>query len=116
MSEFKGTPGPWTAYASQDDRCFYIAQQDGAPFTPDYSDVCGLTCNTWSGERHNVQAANARLIAAAPELLEALVMVRDADDDSGKDGFRRIPGAARSKIDRAIAKALNTDTKGEGHE
>ncbi len=63
-----------------------------------------------------VEAANMHLVAAAPDLLEALVMVRDADDDSGKDGLPRIPGAARSKIDRAIAKALNTDTKGEGHE
>ena len=56
------------------------------------------------------EAANMHLVSAAPELLEALVMVRDADDDSGKDGLPRIPGAARSKIDRAIAKALNTDT------
>ena len=49
--------------------------------------------------------ANARLIAAAPDLLEALVMVRDADEDCKRDGLPTIPPAARAKIDAAIAKA-----------
>ena len=49
--------------------------------------------------------ANARLIAAAPALLEALVMVRDADDDCARDGLPTIPPAARARIDAAIAKA-----------
>lgn len=72
MSELKATPGPWTVYPDVDGNFFYVAQQDGAPYTPDYSDVCGLSCQTWSGERFNVQQANAHLIAAAPELYEAL--------------------------------------------
>jgi hypothetical protein len=49
--------------------------------------------------------ANARLIAAAPDLLAALVMVRDADEDCHRDGLPTIPGPARGKIDAAIAKA-----------
>lgn len=49
--------------------------------------------------------ANARLIAAAPELLEALTMVRDADDNHKLDGLPIIPLAARAKIGAAIAKA-----------
>lgn len=107
MSEFKGTPGPWVACESRDDRCFYIAQKDGAPFTPDYSDVCGLTCNTWSGERHTVQAANAHLIAAAPELLEALDdLLRDSIEPLDSDTTSHF----REKARAAIAKALNTDT------
>ncbi len=48
---------------------------------------------------------NARLIAAAPELLEALEMVRDADNDCHLDGLPTIPSIARAKIDAAIAKA-----------
>lgn len=50
-------------------------------------------------------AADARLIAAAPDLLEALKMVRDADDDCKRDGLQTIPPAARATIDAAIAKA-----------
>lgn len=71
MNEKNWTPGPWVAYENAGDKCFYVAQQDGAPYTPDYSDVCGLECRTWSGERTIVQRANAHLIAAAPELLAA---------------------------------------------
>lgn len=43
--------------------------------------------------------------AAAPELLAALVMVRDADDDCRRDGLPTIPLSARARIDAAIAKA-----------
>jgi len=71
-NETKWTPGPWVAYENAEDKCFYVAQQDGAPYTPDYSDVCGLECRTWSGERPIVQRANAHLIAAAPEIYGAL--------------------------------------------
>ena len=47
----------------------------------------------------------SRLIAAAPDMLEALVMIRDADEDCRKDGLPTLPPLARFKIDRALAKA-----------
>lgn len=47
----------------------------------------------------------AILIAAAPDLLAALEMVRDADEDCKTDALRRIPEMARQAIDAAIAKA-----------
>jgi hypothetical protein len=56
---------------------------------------------TCAGQRD----ANARLISAAPSLLEALEMVRDADEDCKKDGLPTIPVLARKKIDAAISKA-----------
>lgn len=81
-NETRWTPGPWIAYPNQDENLFYIAQQDGAPYTPGYSDVCGLSCHTWDGERFTVQQANAHLIAAAPELFEALEeMLAECEDD-----------------------------------
>lgn len=49
--------------------------------------------------------ANAYILTAAPELYEALEMVRDADEDCKRDGLQTIPPAARMKIDRALAKA-----------
>ena len=52
-------------------------------------------------------AASERDIAEAQrgDLLEALVMVRDADNDCRADGLPTMPQAARAKINAAIAKA-----------
>lgn len=70
----KHTPGPWKYWSDNGygDTRFYIAQEDGAPYTSGYSDVATLIAETVSGEKKAVQEANARLIAAAPDLLEAL--------------------------------------------
>ena len=57
----------------------------------------------------DIDHPDARLIAAAPELLEALVMVRDADNDCYGDGLPTIPAAARKAIDEAIAKATGAE-------
>jgi len=67
------TPGPWTFSqgAEYGDFRFYVAQADGAPYTPHYSDVATLIAETVNDERKSIQEANARLIAAAPDLLEA---------------------------------------------
>lgn len=46
--------------------------------------------------------ANATLFAAARDLLAALIMVRDADDDAIRDGLPRIPPLPRACIDAAI--------------
>lgn len=72
MEEFKGTPGPWrfdenTTFSGEP--IFYIAQEYGAKFTPNYSDV-SQTC---SGEFKHIQKANAQLIAESPSLLKALM-------------------------------------------
>lgn len=49
--------------------------------------------------RHYSEAVHlARLLAMAPDMLEVLEMVRDADDDNGK----RLPSLARAKIDAII--------------
>ncbi|MXF49648.1 hypothetical protein GR294_24460 [Raoultella sp. Lac2] len=76
MQEFKGTPGPWRfdeQEALSGGPVFYIAQDDNAKYTPNYSDV-SQTC---SGEIKHIQKANAQLIAAAPNLLEELQKLRE---------------------------------------
>jgi hypothetical protein len=45
------------------------------------------------------------LIKAAPDLLAALEMIRDADDDCKADGLFTIPAPTRAAIDAAIANA-----------
>ena len=74
MTDTKFTPGPWRAdkLESFGHPVWHISQEDGAPYTPNYSDVC-MTC---PGEKTAVQIANAHLIAAAPELYEALERCR----------------------------------------
>lgn len=62
------TPGPW-CYAKCEElgsTHFYIAQKEGAEYTPNYSDVAFSTC---PGEYVDIQEANARLIVVAPKLL-----------------------------------------------
>lgn len=49
--------------------------------------------------------ANAHLMKASPLLLQALEMVRDADDDCRRDGMPTIPVQPRAVIDAAIAAA-----------
>lgn len=83
------TPGPWAVGL----------REDQTIFTENLLRVATVECprKEWK--------ANARLIAAAPDLLEALEMVRDADNDRAADKMETIPDVARAKIDRAIAKA-----------
>ena len=54
--------------------------------------------------REQVQA-NARLIAAAPELLHVAHMVYDAEMDWRSEGHQSIPDSALATIRAAIAKA-----------
>lgn len=46
-----------------------------------------------------------RLHSVNSDLLGALEMVRDADEDCKRDGLQTIPSMARHRIDAAIAKA-----------
>ena len=76
-NETKFTPGPWTANESESvlgGNMLYISQDEGAPYTEYYSDVC----QTHEGEDLDVQKANARLIAAAPEMYNKLKSLADS--------------------------------------
>lgn len=91
------TPGPWAIdwNVSRID----VFSADAATL------VATIRRSTLSAGIDDVAKANARLLVAAPDLLEALVMVRDADDDCRADGLPTMPQAARAKINAAIAKA-----------
>ncbi len=113
----KHTPGPWTA--QKDIRSQNLGKR---PWNPDDPDTCDwavygpnlriacLEC-AMDGRTENEQAGNARLIAAAPELLEALKCIVYADDsqvplsaDNLAQRCHMTLGAAERAI-AAIAKA-----------
>ena len=88
MKEFKGTKGPWYG------KDVVICNQDYARLQLGF-------LNTSSEERRSVGMANALLIAAAPDLLEALqeVLYELSTAREVHDGTIR-------QADAAIAKAL----------
>ncbi|HBN5384579.1 TPA: hypothetical protein MDG15_000070 [Citrobacter freundii] len=106
MSEFKGTPGPWrfdenTTFSG--DPIFYVSQDENAKYTPNYSDVSQTCC----GENKDIQKANAHLIAAAPELLEALQDFMAESSGNAKSCGHDFECICRfDKSRAAIAKAL----------
>lgn len=112
----KHTPGPWTfsRWDQWGDTRFYVAQAEGAPYTPNYSDAATLIAETISTERVQIQEANASLIAAAPDLLNALSECRNAilggtlvePYDSRGAGYEQTFGLAfLDRLNSTIAKA-----------
>ena len=90
MSEAKHTPGPWLA--------------DGASVYEERDDF-SVICNFWSSSLPEWEA-NARLIAAAPDLLEALEqLVIEYDDVELADAEPSSLTAAFNAARAAIAKA-----------
>lgn len=96
MSEFKGTPGPWNII--RDNRSGEIVSI-GPAYSEEYAGTCWI----------EVSQANDNLIAAAPDLLEALIpttklemWTESADDD---ELVIMSVGTVR-KMRAAVAKAL----------
>jgi hypothetical protein len=97
------TPGPWVASDRTDGHEIYAAKWPGRP-------ICHAS-SYWQGEgpRRDEREANARLIAAAPELYEAVAdMIRLAD--MGLEESLREPQdsgnyAAYNRAKAALAKA-----------
>jgi hypothetical protein len=121
MSEIKHTPGPWGYIPSTENHGPYVVGPHGGDVCDCYAMTYPLApsvCNggtskpvPFCGEQAD---ANARLIAAAPELLEALMRARvfilsEYEDEESKalDGevVSRDARPIWNKIHAAIAKA-----------
>lgn len=91
----KHTPGPW------------IAHEDAIFQEKPHGEVSPLICDTINGRKFTGEerGANARLIAAAPELLDALqsLLARVSSDIIANQCWHEEQRAARA----AIAKATN---------
>lgn len=89
------TPGPWTVKLTGMRGSFHIPEaQKHEAKAADVDDVDGYT----------VSSANARLIAAAPELLEALRYVMEDEIN----GIPRASSSCRRVVAAAIAKATGS--------
>ena len=101
MSGGKHTPGPW--YVSQ-----VCLTNGGRPITTEDGRICTVDCQTpfkrgegWQSEC-DVREANARLIAAAPDLLDLakayekweadVILSNDAWEPNGTAEFPRLTG------------------------
>ncbi|EMH9206351.1 TPA: hypothetical protein ACTYTR_003827 [Klebsiella michiganensis] len=87
MQEFKGTPGPWHV---SNEGCMLIRDDAGLSIVAKY---VGYT-------NDEEELANARLISAAPELLEALLLIMGGDFYMPKESA----DVARLAIAKALGK------------
>jgi len=91
------TPGPWTI----DREHFSI---NHPPQTDNPNECCLIA--SYGRKRDWAHEANARLIAAAPELLEACRAIALLNEGQGRVNMCEVAGQARA----AIAKATGADS------
>jgi hypothetical protein len=104
--KFQGTPGPWRVDWHGDGYASGESSVELACLPHDTFDAIEIMCALGSRASLAEHEANARLIAAAPDLLEALEAVRD-NNRGGVTGQRA--REAWVKANAAIAKALGQE-------
>jgi hypothetical protein len=102
--DFKGTPGPWDQI---------VVDEDCAAIYPEFENMF-IDRNIWSTESGDIahcygpdKEANALLIAAAPDLLKALIQLVKCPTNSSGDGMHvvSVDHVAYVNVLAAIAKA-----------
>ena len=103
------TPTPWSVEFEAD----YEDEQPKV-YVCSSATQCDLTVVATMGEALSIslerKKANARLIAAAPDLLEALTKLRDADDMGKPDGHNFMGPELRAATEAALSKAQGTQS------
>lgn len=81
MDEIKHTPGPWNAASSASSVVGWpVVSQQGKPIC----DILGVPKGFPNEEKHNAEAmANGHLIAAAPDMYEALLTIANVAPGNG---------------------------------
>lgn len=99
------SPAPWRIEYSTD--CLYEPDEDDLANRKIYgiADANGHSVVSTDSGYYTLPEANARLIAAAPLMLEALRAVESSADDAGCDGCYVVDAAAILQLRTALAKA-----------
>lgn len=113
MSEH--TPGPWETYRGGHAYTYPDSPQAEIHILADERDVEIASCvrRDIPKDQH---AANARLIAAAPELLEALVALLDSDVYADGEGLVSVSGGSTSENEEAVKAARAAIAKATAHQ
>ena len=115
MTNAKHTPAPWKLCSNEQEHNFQIIGADSLPVCV-MSHVKSSSLANWSNKKvspktlwtttaNEVEQANARLIAAAPELLAALELIETGCTPGGVLMADAVANVCRA----AIAKARGTD-------
>jgi hypothetical protein len=97
MEKGKHTPGPWRVTYPGGFNYKVIPH-----YGPCVCVVDGTYADLMTSEEHEVEhIANAKLIAAAPELLEALIALEKANPNSANWDYTSATDAARKAIKKA---------------
>ncbi|MFP2231385.1 hypothetical protein ACLEZA_17795 [Enterobacter ludwigii] len=96
MKEFKGSAGPWSAHDDEESMATSVVMNE-------FGDILCVVGTYMTSTEEDY--ANANLIAAAPDLLEALqdLLIRVADDEEYG------PEHAITRARAAISKALGEE-------
>ena len=129
MADVKHTPGPWTSYPCNLERYSRVITANGAMVQIAYTglnhhDQVAMTKEVYGDRRTygpgEETTANARLISAAPDLLEAAKLViawyEAENDHKGTDFWQRVAMCRESEdaLRAAIAKATGAARATEG--
>lgn len=97
MKEFKGTPGPWRVSEKRGD-LIDIRHNDSGVGAISLNLAHVVARQSWLKEAE----ANAKLIAAAPELLEVLKLILSYHDDGNCVLHKEDVSMARAAINKAL--------------
>jgi hypothetical protein len=100
MKEFKGTQGPWGVDVNGVDARWNIDSLNG--------DSVAITNQIVGDKNWSIRDANTRLIAAAPDLLEA-IQIADRVMSAGRNASYPDWYGAINKARSAISKALGEE-------